>query len=858
MCVYLRPACSTSRITKFECGCHEMMLVKICSRFNNYYIFSVYRNPDLDDSIYDCLLNSMAYIQESDPKASFVFVGDVNAHHQDWLNSVSQTNQHGRAALDFSNLTGCEQIVHSPTHVSGNCLDLLFTDAPSAVTVQVVSPLGSTDHSGLSFNIQTSFPIPDEPISRKVFLKSRANWTGVIADFNNIVWREVLHSDSPIDSLNSVLLNISERRIPSKIIRSRRKDSAWFNDDCRRAQREKQVAYCEWSRLRSPETWENYVRLRLVAQRTYSRAQDEYNEHLKNVLIGTSQPHSWWSALKQSLFGMDSSLPPLSCTDGSICHNSKDKANLLASVFNSKQSDEEFDLPPSCPQDIKLHSIAFKSSEILRYLNELDSFGGCDPLGFLPLFYKKIASLLAPKLAVIFRALFRKGSFPVCWRTANVTPLPKGSSSSIHPGDYRPISITPVLSKIFERLLAKRLNRFLDINNLLPSSQFGFRKGLSTSDALVYITHDMQAALDAGHESRVISLDFSSAFDRVNHRALLSKVRSIGIGGRFHQVLSEFLKDRRQRVTVDGCFSSFSPVVSGVPQGSVLGPLLFIIYTSDMWCGIESNMVAYADDTTIYATIPSPQDRQRVANVLTRDVSRILSWCDRWGMKLNPSKSHSMVISRSRTPLPVHPDIVVNEVPIPNCSSLKLLGVTFDPKLTFELHLRSLASSVSCKVGLLRKCSRIYSSDDIVRNCFYSFILPHFEYCHSVWISAAESHLKLLDRTFNQIKFLLPNLEINLRHRRLVGSLSYFFKIMSNSNHPLHCHLPAPSLPARATRQSLIMNDRTLSVNRCNTSQFSRCFIPVSARLWNTIPNEIVKSSNIETFKKHVNTFLLS
>ena len=186
MCVYMRPACSASRITKFECGCHEMMMVKICSRFNNYYIFSVYRNPDLDDSIYDCLLSSMASIQESDSKASFVFVGDVNAHHQEWLNSISPTNQHGRAALDFSNLSGCEQIVQSPTHASGNCLDLLFTDSPSAVTVQVVPPLGSTDHSGLSFNIQTSFSIPDEPISRKVFLKSRANWAGVNVDFNNI------------------------------------------------------------------------------------------------------------------------------------------------------------------------------------------------------------------------------------------------------------------------------------------------------------------------------------------------------------------------------------------------------------------------------------------------------------------------------------------------------------------------------------------------------------------------------------------------------------------------------------------------------------------------------------------------
>lgn len=316
---------------------------------------------------------------------------------------------------------------------------------------------------------------------------------------------------------------------------------------------------------------------------------------------------------------------------------------------------------------------------------------------------------------------------------------------------------------------------FLDTNKLLPSSQFGFRKGLSTYDALICITHDIQVALDAVYEAILMSLDFSSAFDRVNHKALLFKVRSLGIGGRFLQVLSEFLTERRQRVTVDGCYSSFSAVISGVPQGSVLGPLLFSIYTFDMWCAIETNMVAYADDTSLYAVIPSPQDRQRIANVLTRDVSRILSRCGRWGMKLNPSKSHSLVLSRSRTPFPPHPDIAVSGIPIPNCSSLKLLGVTLGPKLTFELHLRSLASAVSQNVGLLRKCSQLYSSDD-VKKCSHSFILPHFEYCHSVWISAAESHLKLLDKVFKQIKFLLPNLEINLRHRRLVGSLSYFFQ----------------------------------------------------------------------------------
>ena len=204
---------------------------------------------------------------------------------------------------------------------------------------------------------------------------------------------------------------------------------------------------------------------------------------------------------------------------------------------------------------------------------------------------------------------------------------------------------------------------------MLSNKQFGFRKGLSTSDALLFITHNLQASLDAGHESRLVSLDFSSAFDRVNHRALLFKLRNLGIAGCFLNILTDFLTNRRQRVSVDGTFSLFCPVVSGVPQGSVLGgPLLFIIYTSDMWSEIESNMVSYADDTTLFAAIPSPQDREFVANLIGRDMDRIHSWCVRWGMKLNPGKSYSLIVSRSRTLLPAHPDIVVDGTIIPNCS----------------------------------------------------------------------------------------------------------------------------------------------------------------------------------------------
>ena len=143
---------------------------------------------------------------------------------------------------------------------------------------------------------------------------------------------------------------------------------------------------------------------------------------------------------------------------------------------------------------------------------------------------------MASKLAKIFRDLSKSGSFRVCWRTANITPIPKGSSPSQFPSDYRPISITPVLSKVFEKLISRRLHSFVELNNLLPISQFGFRKGLGTSDALLVLTHELQLSLDSRAESRVVSLDFSSAFDLVNHNALLYKLQLMDISGPIFEV----------------------------------------------------------------------------------------------------------------------------------------------------------------------------------------------------------------------------------------------------------------------------------------------------------------------------------
>ena len=177
------------------------------------------------------------------------------------------------------------------------------------------------------------------------------------------------------------------------------------------------------------------------------------------------------------------------------------------------------------------------------------------------------------------------------------------------------------MSKVFEKLVARRLSGYLESNNILPPQQFAYRKGLGTCDALLSITDKLQRALDIGGEARVVQIDFSAAFDRVNHAGLLYKLRSVGVGGPVLSIIEEFLTDRTQRVCVDGCFSRSADVVSGVPQGSVLGPLLFILYIGGLFDLVEIDLFSYADDATLVVVVPCPADILVVAESLNRDVS---------------------------------------------------------------------------------------------------------------------------------------------------------------------------------------------------------------------------------------------
>ena len=347
---------------------------------------------------------------------------------------------------------------------------------------------------------------------------------------------------------------------------------------------------------------------------------------------------------------------------------------------------------------------------------------------------------------------------------------------------------------------------------MLPTTQFADWKGLGTCDDLLCVADSLQSALELGQEAIIVEIDFIAAFDRVNHQGILFKLCSVGVRSSVLSVRTQFLSNRSQYVVVDGCRCKLVNVVSRVPQGSVLGPQLFLLYTAELFSIMENKLYGYADDSTLVAVVPSLGERIAVSGSMNRDLNRVSVWCNLWGMKLNANKNNTMIVSGSRTVLPQLTPLTLDVTVLKKFADLVILGVTFDAEMTFEKHLRSVSSGAAQRLGIMRKSWQVFHDRSLLVRSFRSFLLPVLEYCSAVWCSAAKSHLKLLDRVVRSAGFLAGCvLECNLAHRRSVAEFFMLFKIK-----------------IKITRGALVAHRHSFATPHCRTSQYRRSVVPLS------------------------------
>lgn len=426
-----------------------------------------------------------------------------------------------------------------------------------------------------------------------------------------------------------------------------------------------------------------------------------------------------------------------------------------------------------------------------------------------------------------------------------VVPLHKGGSKH-SPNNFRPIPLTSVPCKIFEHVIYSHLANFLDSNAFFSLYQHGFRKTFSCETQLLSFTHNLHSILDRGSQADCVFLDFSKAFDKVSHQLLLFKLSKLNIDLNVLQWIQHFLSHRSQFVSVNGSNSHLTPVNSGVPQGSVLGPLLFLIYINDLHAIISSSVCLFADDCVIYREISTDSDTA----LLQSDLISISNWCRTWLMEPNITKCKSMRVSRRNA---VCPTYYLNSAPLESVHCYKYLGIHIASDLSWNIHIEHVINNANSMLGFLRRnFSSVPSSLKLL--LYKSLLRSKLEYAASVWNPGLEYLVQSLEAVQNKsARFTLSNyhrtssvtsikLSLSLPTlalRRQYFRLSLFHKIYHNPAMRHNLLTPPYYIDRRLDHKNKV------GVFPCNTNAFFYSFIPRTSVEWNHLPHDIATIDNL-------------
>jgi len=471
---------------------------------------------------------------------------------------------------------------------------------------------------------------------------------------------------------------------------------------------------------------------------------------------------------------------------------------------------------------------------------------------------KQIASEISGPLQNLFNFSISNGRVPRSWKEAIVCALHKKSDPQ-DVENYRPISLLSVLSKCLERILHKYIFNHLRAIEFITPSQSGFIPKDSTVNQLVSVYHSFCKALDEGKEVRAVFCDISKAFDRVWHEGLIHKLRLSGISGNLLSWLKDYLHERTQCVVISGCQSDPLPINAGVPQGSILGPLLFLIYINDIVRDIHCPIRLFADDTTLYIIVDNPVD---AANHLNTDLAKIHSWADKWLVTFNPSKTESLVVSR-KINRPIHPPLFFNDCQITEVSSHKHLGLTFSDTCSWHDHIESVKKKAWQRLNVMRTFKFTLDRKSLL-SIYTTFIRPILEYADIVWdnintqdeielekiqqeaarIISGGTRLASLQNLYNETA-LEP-----LKNRRTKHKLTQFYKMYNSLAPPYLCTLIPSSVGERSAYP--LRNSNNIRSIQCKSQLFTRSFLPSTINLWNNLPESVRTAPSLSAFKANL------
>ena len=479
----------------------------------------------------------------------------------------------------------------------------------------------------------------------------------------------------------------------------------------------------KYIRSKSDTDFQHYCKVRNELRNLTRTLRINYeNKLVSNVKIN---PRQFWKYVNSQL-KVHPKIDSLQCLDNTVSHLDSEKSEQLNKYFSSVFTREDSsDIPPfSLDADIDpLTDVEFTPCAVHTKLINLDPSKASGPEGWPILSLKECAQQLSIPLSILFSKSFNSSSLPTTWKEAFVTPIYKKGDRTLV-SNYRPISLTSPIVKIMESIIRDRIQEHMITNDLFTPYQHGFTVGKSCVTQLLTAVDFWTKSLEDSYAVDVIYFDLAKAFDSVPHTRLLTKLEAYGLTEKLLGWLRSYLVGRRQKVVINGYSSTWCEVSSGVPQGSVLGPLLFNIYVNDIASQVNSTILQFADDLKMFRVIHDVTD----FNQLQEDIDSLVTWANKWQLRFNVSKCHLLHLGK----LHYYGTYNIQGNLIPPSESVKDLGVIIDDKLKFHDHVASVTAKANRTLAVIHK-SFHFTSGNMYINLYKSLVRPIIEYGNTIW-----------------------------------------------------------------------------------------------------------------------------
>lgn len=819
-------------------------------------LHGVYRPPNYNFNDFLTILENIIASTSSN-HSCFIF-GDIN---------VPMNNNNNNVVIKYKSLLESYSIICTNTFptrpATFNILDHVLCSIEETSRLR-----NDTIYSNVSDHNQIVSTIKLRSANENVVLKKKiVNNSKLNRDFKNFI-DNLRNLDDPEYTMNlilttyNVLLEKYTKTI-SKKVKLKNSHCPWMNLDL-------------WTIIKIKNNYLKHAKQRPNDQhikdmlsyvsKKYEKIKYASKKSYFDSLLSNTTHSKLWSHMK-SIFGQSKKNDKIMLVqNGVLVNNTSDVCNIFNNFFSTIGQNLANQIPPTSLSPLSNASSVSETiflrpataNEILVLINELKNKKSCGPDNISVRILKNNADSFSKVLSAIFNRILETGLYPDCLKIAKVIPIFK-AGDACDCNNYRPISTLSVFNKILEKMLISRLLSFINEHNVLYTFQYGFRHGCSTLIAITELVDFISGEIESKHIVGSLFLDLKKAFDTLNHSILLKKLDHYGIRGVANDIIKSYLSNRKQFVTLDSQNSSTVPIQIGVPQGSNLGPLLFLLYINDLGkLPLKGKARLFADDTALF--YPGT-NISSVINDIESDLIVLVRYFNENLLSLNVQKTKYMIFHSCRTSLPVHRNPVIINETIEKVEKFKYLGIYLDSVLSWASHIKHMEHQIACLCGVMWRVKKFVPKHALLK-FYYAFIHSRLNYLVSIWGQACVSYLVKIQRLQNRSLKIVFNKPLLFPTLLLYSDISHNILPLKSLcdlqimllvhdvlyNRKIHHNLQLST----ATHSYELRNSNNLQRELMTTNLGQKRFSFIGPTLVNQLPLEIKSIANRHSFKRRL------